>query len=110
MIKPNKLQKGDKVATISLSSGMSGDTLFKHRYEIGKKRLEDIFGLEVIEMKHSLSSTLASAFKSSEFKHLRNSFLSGSKFGVFLLKFSHRQLESKRSIYCGFCCKKMIPC
>ena len=54
MIKPNKLKKGDIVATISLSSGMAGEKVFRHRYEMGKKRLEEDFGLKVIETENSL--------------------------------------------------------
>lgn len=57
MIKPNKLKKGDKIAIVSLSSGMAGDDVFRHRYEIGKKRIRDEFGLEIIEMKNSLKGS-----------------------------------------------------
>lgn len=57
MIKPKKLNKGDKVAIVSLSSGMAGDNEFKHRYEIGKQRIRDEFGLEVVEMKNSLKGS-----------------------------------------------------
>lgn len=57
MIKPKKLQKGDTVATISLSWGGAGDKEFRHRYEIGKKRIEENFGLKVIEMPNSLKGS-----------------------------------------------------
>lgn len=57
MIKPPKLKRGDKVATISLSWGGAGDKEFKHRYEIGKRRIEEIFGLKVIEMPNSLKGS-----------------------------------------------------
>lgn len=57
MIKPEKLNKGDKVAIVSLSNGMAGDELFRHRYEIGKKRIEEIFGLKVVEMKNTLKGS-----------------------------------------------------
>lgn len=57
MIKPEKLNKWDKVAIVSLSNGMAGDELFRHRYEIGKKRIEEIFGLEVVEMKNTLKGS-----------------------------------------------------
>lgn len=57
LIKPNKLQKGDRVATISLSWGGAGDEEILWRYEQGKKRLEDVFGLEVVEMPHTLKGT-----------------------------------------------------
>ena len=34
MIKPKRLQKGDKVAIVSLSRGMLGEKMFIHKYEI----------------------------------------------------------------------------
>ena len=54
MIKAQRLHKGDKVAIVSLSSGMMGEPEFIHKYELGKKRLEEIYGLEVICMPHAL--------------------------------------------------------
>jgi muramoyltetrapeptide carboxypeptidase LdcA involved in peptidoglycan recycling len=57
LIKPEKLKRGDKVATVSLSWGGAGDKALRTRYEIGKKRLEEVFGLEVVEMEHTLSGT-----------------------------------------------------
>lgn len=54
MIKPEKLKKGDTVAIVSLSSGSAGEDLFKHRYEQGKKRLEEVFGLKTITMPNAL--------------------------------------------------------
>ena len=57
MIKPEKLNRGDKVAMVSLSWGGLGDTKFKHKFYIAKKRLEDEFGLELFEMPHALSGS-----------------------------------------------------
>lgn len=54
MIKPKKLNIGDKVAIVSLSSGTAGEELFRHRYELGKKRLEEEFKLEVVTMPNAL--------------------------------------------------------
>jgi muramoyltetrapeptide carboxypeptidase LdcA involved in peptidoglycan recycling len=54
LTKPKVLKHGDKVATISLSWGGAGELL--NRYEQGKKQLQDIFGLEVIETTNSLKS------------------------------------------------------
>jgi muramoyltetrapeptide carboxypeptidase LdcA involved in peptidoglycan recycling len=54
LIKPKKLQPGDKVATVSLSWGGAGDADILWRYEVGKKRLQEVFGLEVIEMPNTL--------------------------------------------------------
>ena len=57
MIIPEKLKKGDTVAIVSLSSGMGGDDLFRYRYEIGKERLENVFGLNVITMPNALKGS-----------------------------------------------------
>ena len=40
LIIPPHLKRGDKVAVVSLSSGMAGDEKFRARYEIGKKQAE----------------------------------------------------------------------
>lgn len=53
MIKPKNLQKGDKVAIVSLSSGMLGEEFCAHNLALGKKRLEE-FGLIPVFMPHSL--------------------------------------------------------
>ncbi len=57
MIKPARLQKGDRVAIVSLSWGGIGDPQFIHKYHLGKKRLEEEFGLEVVAMPHALKGT-----------------------------------------------------
>lgn len=57
LIKPNKLNRGDKVALVSLSWGGAGDEEILWRYKQGKERLENIFGLEVVEMEHTLAGT-----------------------------------------------------
>lgn len=54
MIKPERLKMGDKVAIVSLSDGMLGEKQYLHKYELGKKRLEEKFGLEVISMPNAL--------------------------------------------------------
>ncbi len=54
LIKPKALQKGDKVATISLSWGGAGELL--HRYNQGKRQLQETFDLEVIETTNALKS------------------------------------------------------
>lgn len=54
MIKPERLKKGDKVAIVSLSDGMIGEKEFLHKYELGKKRLEEKFDLEVVSMPNTL--------------------------------------------------------
>lgn len=53
--KPQKLKPGDKVATVSLSWGGAGDEQIIWRYQQGKDRLEQVFGLQVVEMEHTLA-------------------------------------------------------
>ena len=57
LIKPEGLKRGDKVATISLSWGGAGDSDILWRYNQGKKRLEEDFGLQVVEMPNTLKGT-----------------------------------------------------
>jgi len=57
LIKPNKLSKGDKVATVSLSWGGTGDDELLWRYNLGEKRLQEEFGLEVVEMTNTLKGS-----------------------------------------------------
>lgn len=54
MIKPERLQKGDKVAVVSLSSGYIGEPKHIHRYERGKQVFEETFGLKVVPMPNAL--------------------------------------------------------
>ena len=54
LINPPKLNPGDKIAVITLSWGGAG--AFPYRFEIGKQRLEQQFGLEVISTPHALKS------------------------------------------------------
>lgn len=54
LIKPPRLIEGDKVAAVCLSSGM-GEALW-WRYKQGKARLEEHFGLRVVEMPHTMKS------------------------------------------------------
>lgn len=52
MIKPQKLQPGDRIAAISLSWG--GPGTFPGRYRVGKRQLEAALGVEVVETAHAL--------------------------------------------------------
>ena len=52
MMKARKLSPGDRVAAVSLSWGGPGE--FPHRYEAGKRQLQEEFGLEVVETRHAL--------------------------------------------------------
>ena len=71
----NKLKKGDKVAILSPSFAAPGK--WPHVYELGLKRLKDIFGLEPVEFpttkkigatKEERSKDLIDAFNSKEIK------------------------------------------
>ncbi len=42
MIKPRRLQSGDRIAIVSLSSGMLGEPFCSHNIEIGVRRLESL--------------------------------------------------------------------
>ena len=55
--KPSRLRIGDTVATVSLSWGGAGDSDLIWRYEKGKRRLMEQFGLHVVEMPHTLKGT-----------------------------------------------------
>lgn len=53
MIKPKMLRQGDRVAVVSLSSGMLGEDFCAHYIELGVKRLRE-FGLEAVFMPNAL--------------------------------------------------------
>lgn len=55
LIKPARLRAGDKVAAVSLSWGAAGNPDIRWRYELGKRRMEELFGLKVVEMPHTLA-------------------------------------------------------
>ncbi len=54
LTRPKSLKQGDTIATISLSWGGAGELL--HRYEAGKRQLQEVFGLNVVETKNALKS------------------------------------------------------
>jgi muramoyltetrapeptide carboxypeptidase LdcA involved in peptidoglycan recycling len=53
MLIPKPLKKGDKIAVISLSSGLLGESFCAHQKELGIKKLRE-FGLEPVFTKHAL--------------------------------------------------------
>jgi muramoyltetrapeptide carboxypeptidase LdcA involved in peptidoglycan recycling len=53
MKKPKSLVRGDKVAVISLSSGMLGENFAKHELDLGLKRIKE-FGLVPVVMPNAL--------------------------------------------------------
>ena len=57
MKKPMNLNKGDKIAIVSLSWGGLGDEKLIHKYYIAKERLENDFGLEVVTMPNALKGS-----------------------------------------------------
>ncbi len=56
LIKPKKLNPGDTVAAVSLSWGGAGDPNITWRYDLAKKRLKELFDVNLIEMPHTLKS------------------------------------------------------
>ena len=53
MVKPKKLNKGDKIAIVSLSRGLLGMPFCKHELDIAIKRLKE-FGLIPVIMPNAL--------------------------------------------------------
>jgi muramoyltetrapeptide carboxypeptidase LdcA involved in peptidoglycan recycling len=53
LVKPRRLVAGDRVAAATLSWG--GPGAFPHRYEAGRRQLEAAFGVEVVELPHTLA-------------------------------------------------------
>jgi muramoyltetrapeptide carboxypeptidase LdcA involved in peptidoglycan recycling len=51
MLRPRKLKPGDRVAGVSLSWG--GPGALPHRYEAGKRQLQEEFAVEVVETPHA---------------------------------------------------------
>ena len=56
MLEPRPLKKGDRIAVISLSSGILGEPYCTHEKALGVKRLE-AFGLEPVFTAHALSGS-----------------------------------------------------
>jgi muramoyltetrapeptide carboxypeptidase LdcA involved in peptidoglycan recycling len=50
--KPPRLQPGDTIAALSLSSGLAAK--YPHRFEAGKRQLKQSFGVRVVEAPHAL--------------------------------------------------------
>lgn len=55
MIKPLALRPGDRIAAVSLSWG--GPSKFRHRYQTGKRQLEEALQVTVVEGRHALADT-----------------------------------------------------
>ena len=73
-----KLRKGDKVAIVSLSSGMLGEAFCSHNIEIGVKRLRE-YGLETSFMPNSLKGIeYLKANPKARAKDLKDAFMDDS--------------------------------
>jgi muramoyltetrapeptide carboxypeptidase LdcA involved in peptidoglycan recycling len=57
--RPPRLRAGDRLAAVTSSWG--GPATFPHRYEAGKRQLEEAFGVEVVELPHTLADAAALA-------------------------------------------------
>lgn len=79
---PRKLRKGDKVAIVSLSSGMLGEDFCSHNIEIGVKRLKE-YGLEPVFMPNSLKGIeYLQGHPKARAKDLKDAFLDDSIAGI----------------------------
>ena len=77
-----KLRKGDKVAIVSLSSGMLGEDFCSHNIEIGVKRLKD-YGLEPVFMPNALKGIeYLQNHPEMRAKDLKDAFLDDSIAGI----------------------------
>lgn len=53
--RPGRLRPGDTVAAVSLSWGAAGRPDIRWKYELGKQRIQQLLGLRVVEMPHTLA-------------------------------------------------------
>ena len=99
-----KLRKGDKVAIVSLSSGMLGEEFCSHNIEIGVKRLKE-YGLEPVFMPNALKGiAYVKEHPEARAKDLKDAFFDNSIAGIIcaiggddtyrLLPYSKRAFES----------------
>ena len=77
-----KLKEGDKVAIVSLSSGMLGEEFCSHNIETGVKRLKE-YGLEPVFMPNSLKGIeFLKEHPEARAKDLKDAFLDHSVAGI----------------------------
>lgn len=82
MQQAGKLRKGDKVAIVSLSSGMLGEEFCSHNIEIGVKRLQE-YGLEPVFMPNALKGIeYLKTHPQARAKDLKDAFLDDSIAGI----------------------------
>lgn len=83
MNKPEKLKQGDKVAIVSLSSGMLGEEFCSHNLEIGSRRLKEM-GLVPVFMPHALKGIdYVKAHPEKRAEDLKTAFLEAQIKGIF---------------------------
>lgn len=83
MIKPNKLQKGDTIAIVSLSRGLLGNPKLKHEVDIAIKRLEE-YGFDVKIMPNAMaSSEYLDEHPEARAQDLKDAFKDDSVKGIF---------------------------
>ncbi|KRL04474.1 S66 family peptidase [Liquorilactobacillus oeni] len=82
MNKPNKLKKGDKIAVVSLSSGILGEKSVEHELALGLKRLRE-FELEPVLMPNSLKGlAYLKKYPQARAADLKQAFLDDSFAGI----------------------------
>lgn len=114
MIKPEHLKKGDKVAIVSLSRGLLGESWAIHKLNIAKERLEKDFGLQVVVMPNALkgvkyldehpearASDLMEAFRDKSIKAIFNAI--GGDDTIRLLPYiDYEVIKNNPKIFTGF--------
>jgi len=101
-----KLEKGDKVAIVSLSSGILGESFIKHELDLGIKRLQEL-GLIPVFMDNSLkgldfiknnpkarAEDLKQAFKDSEIKAIITAIGGNDSFKILPYIFDDEEFKS----------------
>ncbi len=82
MIKPRPLHQGDKIAIVSLSSGILGEPFCKHQLDLGIKRLKS-FGLHPVLMPNTLKgSTYLEDHPEARAQDLKDAFFDDSIQGI----------------------------
>lgn len=84
LLLPRRLRPGDKVALVSLSSGMIGDAPFLHKLRLAETALRDNFGLTLVPMDNALrGSAYLSAHPEARAADLMQAFRDPEMAGVF---------------------------
>ena len=114
MLKPESLKKGDKIALVSLSSGIFGEEECKERLERAIANIQNILGLEVVIMPNALigkkeiyehpelrAQDLMDAFKDEEIKAIWT--LTGGDDTIRLLPYiDFEVIKNNPKIFIGF--------